>query len=66
MTSVVGGLTGVAGTGVVHRNREFSRSGPESRRFMLVTGFCQVGRPSTSVWSSQNVRRGALIRISVR
>lgn len=64
ISSVVAGVWGVAGAGVVQRNREPFRSRPGSRRSIVVTGGCQDGQPSTSVWSFQTVRSGALITMS--
>lgn len=61
MFSVVSGVLGVAGAGVVHRNCEPARRGPWSRRFEARTGACHDGRPSTSVCSLKTVLSGALI-----
>ena len=66
MVSVVAGVIGVSGTGVVQRNADPARSSPSSRRVTVVTGGCQEGQFSTSVWSCQTVCSDASISVSAR
>ncbi|MEV1000066.1 TetR-like C-terminal domain-containing protein [Nonomuraea sp. NPDC050202] len=51
ISRVVAGVVGVAGAGVVQRNREPLRRAPWSSRFAVRTGDCQAGQRSTSVCS---------------
>jgi hypothetical protein len=64
MARVVAGVVGVAGAGVVHRNCEPLLRGPGSSRAAEVTGGCQDGQRSTSVWSFHTVLSDALITTS--
>lgn len=66
ISSVVAGVDGVAGTGVVHLKEEPARRGPESSRSLVRTAACQDGHCSTSVWVLKTVLSGASIRTSDR